>query len=308
MKRDITDYIVPLLFVIGIFVFFIFIPIELRNLTNFIGYMSSLSTVIMVIVYISTNSRQLITMNQQLSEMTFTRNVQYQPILSIETTRIKIDAPKYYSGPRSNFKKAHFFCRLFFDIEIQNIGNGPALSLIFLPKLKSIENKDLLETWGRRIDYISLKEGDKKVVPFLFFDEEHNICEHLLEKKSIKLDLIIVYKNSLGLPFKEKMIFNIYPNDVDGKENIKSCIKIIKTSDLDYGDRIKEHEKLRENEEESTILRDINKEITEKLGFEELVVSSHAIVGSFIFESSTEEEYNGILNRYNEELRKLNLP
>ena len=63
--------------------------------------------------------------------------------------------------------------------------------------------------------------------------------------------------------------------------------------------------KIREKEEKSTILRDINKEITEKLGFEELGVTSHAIVGSFLFESSSEEEYNDILNKYHEEMKNL---
>ena len=55
MKKDIIIILsIPIAFAVGIVAFFILFPLESLNLQIFIDYMASLSTVIMVLVYIIT--------------------------------------------------------------------------------------------------------------------------------------------------------------------------------------------------------------------------------------------------------------
>ena len=151
VNNKILTFSIPVLFVLGLLAFFVLVPAELQELTSLIGYMSSLSTVIMVLVYLLTTSQQLDAMNKQLNEMRYSRNVQYQPLLSLEDIIPDMQAPQYYTRPEVAFLRMEFKCRLFLRSKVINIGNGPAISILFAPKIISKNEEVMIEAYGKRV-------------------------------------------------------------------------------------------------------------------------------------------------------------
>ncbi|MFC1507583.1 hypothetical protein ACFLQ6_11050, partial [Thermoproteota archaeon] len=97
-------YSIPSIFILGIIAFFVLIPSGSITVNIFISYVASLSTVIMVLVYIFTTSRQLGVMRHQLDEIQYSRNVQVQPLIDIKDVTINLEAPRYYASPENEFK------------------------------------------------------------------------------------------------------------------------------------------------------------------------------------------------------------
>ena len=167
---------IPVIFAVGVIAFFLGLPPELLTITNFIAYASSLSTVIMVLVYLFTNSQQLRIMETQLKEMEMSRNSQIQPLPYLEKPKAEMQVSRYYIGPSTKFKRMRLCCRFFFEFSVNNIGNGPAVAVDFIPKLyPELPSNDyhyydsLVDSLGRRIECISLREGDSKKSVISFF-------------------------------------------------------------------------------------------------------------------------------------------
>jgi hypothetical protein len=306
-NMELIKYSIPLLFVVGIIGFFILIPYN-NYIFDFVVYMSSLSTVIMVLVYLFSTSQQLDTMRLQLDEMKFTRKSQHQPLLSFSKCNYDLDLPKFYVGPDSKFKIMQLITRLFFRTSVMNIGNGPSISITFIPKLLSINKNVLVESIGDTIECLSLKEGDSEQMSFLFLDYENILLNELLINHSIIMDVTIVYKNSLGLSFKQKMQFMIMVNSKDEMELIKSGVKLIKTADIDYTKRIKQFNVYKEKDkdkEAEIIFDEINKELDTYYSVKSIKNNSTILPGSFTIITITDEEYNQEYLKYQKSIEKI---
>ena len=69
----------------------------------------------------------------------------------------------------------------------------------------------------------------------------------------------------MGLPFEQKLRLRITLESKEEVEKIKSCLKIIKTVQIDYGSKEREFQSLREKgegEESSRIMAQVNEEIS----------------------------------------------
>jgi hypothetical protein len=228
-KEQLIAVLIPLIYIIGIIVFICLMPSQLLNVSNFIAYMASLSTIVMVLVYLFTASRQLYAMNKQLGEMEFSRKVQSRPLMSLENPRADFDLPQYYTGPSSNFSKISLLCRLDFKANLVNIGNESAIAAALIPKIVSQDNVTLIEAFGEQVGCISLKEGGSQEMDFFFLDANNKIIETILKDYNITLKVVIVFRNILGTMFKQNMDFSITTDmTVQQKNILKSCLKKIK--------------------------------------------------------------------------------
>lgn len=308
--------IIPIVFAVGIIAFFGLLPPELITLSNFISYVASLSTIILVLVYILTTSRQLSTMRSQLTEMQYSRNVQVQPLMSLEKAKTNFELPRYYTSPLTEFKKMDLLCRIHFSTIVSNIGNGPAVAVDFIPKLVTAKRglhgaigTTLVETFGRRVECISLKEGDSKKINFMFIDEKHKVAENLLSAYLIALELVMVYKNAIGMAFKQQMAFWINLPSEKELETLKLCLKSIRTADIDFKEQIKEFETLKEHgrdKEATRILRKVNAELKKRLkGQHEIDLSTGIATGSFSVGPISQSEYERILAEKEETIKKI---
>src|SRR3972149_9009513 len=106
---------IPIIFTFGVLAFFTLIPSESQTLTNFIGYTSSLATILMVLVVIVTTSLQL-------KEMQSSKLLQTQPFPAITPLAKSYieEFSGFYDIPAS---KTVLERRLFFHFEVENMGN-----------------------------------------------------------------------------------------------------------------------------------------------------------------------------------------
>ncbi len=300
-KPDFSKILIPSLFALGLFAFFIFIPVELQTLDNLIGYLASLSTVIMVLVYLSTNSKQLSAMENQLSEMKFSRNIQYQPLPYVRKVTSQIELPRFYSGPRTKFERMEFLTRLYFDFEIENVGNGPAVEIECEPAILYEDQgipRTILETPSDRIECLTLKEGTQEKIHFMFLDDDNKILEHMINIRSrIYLHLSFVYKNIMGIAFKVTLANWI--GDVKDEDSVKiaESYKLTKTYDFDFRAEREEYTRLKKrgnSEDAKIILNSVNESLPHK---EKLDIKMNTKKGSFKVTQIDESEYDRISNR-----------
>jgi len=252
VKADrLMTILIPFLFVLGIVLFFVLLPAELVNLSSFIAYTASLSTIIMVLVFVFTTSLQLRSMQQQLDEMKFSRNVEVQPLVYPTGVNLEMELPNYYVLPEHNFKKIRLISRIFVSLKVTNVGNGPAVEIDVIPKLVQLKyrfgssfpddiGEELLDSLGSRIECISLKEGSTKEITFAFFDEKLKFANSILKESFAYLTCIITFKNAVGMTFKEFMAFGIYGTAPEEKNQFKLCLKLANTADIDFNERTKE--------------------------------------------------------------------
>lgn len=307
MKREqILAYSIPLLFSIGIVAFFIFQK-DFITLNAFIMYLSSLSTVIMVLIYLFTTSQQLNAMQNQLFEMQYTRNVQSQPLLNFSNYKIQLSLPKFRFKPAKR-EDISFLCQIIFTANVENIGNSPATSIDIIPSILS-ESKEKLaeESLGGKINVVSLKENDSKNILCVIDDSEHKIIEHLVEHRVVFLQISTLYKNVLGMTFRQNVefIMPIYLEDV--YEKLVLCLKTTKTLEIDFTERIEEYKTFmkRENyEDASKKLDEMNVELEKRFGSqEEFEIPPLILSGSFSVNPITELEYSKIISEKEERAR-----
>jgi hypothetical protein len=300
-KGTILAAIVPIIFLIGVFSFFIFLPPELRSLTNFIAYLSGLSSSIMVLVYLVTYSRQLDTMSKQLSEMKFARDVQVQPLPYLQQGKASMLLPSYYVSPSNNFKKMELCSFVQANFNIINHGNGPAIGVDFIPHLLTgskvkkpeILDKDILSA---PVDCVPLKTETAQTIEFNLDDKSdgQKILEALTEDKRIAIDFSITYKNALGKPFLEEIAFWLNVMSEKDLENIKLALKLTRTASIDFATELQKYEKIAaaSNEvEQVKLLDEVNKKINAILGQDKVELGVGMALRSFKVRSISEDEY-----------------
>ena len=312
-KEQLVAISIPVLFVVGMIVFFMF-QTQFTVLNNFIGYMSSLSTIIMVLVYAFTTSRQLDAMRNQLDamrnqldEMRFTRNVQSQPVLAFEEAKIQFKLPRFLFKPPTR-EHIKLFCQMIFTSNVLNIGNSPAIAIDFIPKILS-ENREKLaeESLGERIECISLTENGSRKILFVVDDSEHKVVETLVNEGVVFLRLTIIYKNILGMPFKQETEFVMALRSQDELKKMKLCLKTLISSEIDFAEKVLIYQSLMEKEKfkkAAEILNALNAEL-EKIFDEEDEIEFHLglMSGSFSVGPISESEYKRLVAE-KEEMQK----
>ncbi len=285
------------------------------TLPTLIGYLSSLSTTVMVLVYIITTSRQLETMSKQLSEMEYTRNLQVQPLPYFKTLKAKIILPKFYSGPETDFKKMEMYAHLTANFDVSNLGNGPAITvdfssiLLFGPRGK-VNNIILNESYSPPINYVPVESGEDQEAIFIFSDEGgQKLVEALVNFGRLCLETDVVYKNTLGTPFHERIACWLNVKSQEDFEIIKSRLKLAKTAKIEFSDQLKTYETMKtagRQDDAHKILEDVNKKILEHSKcVEEIDFSVSIAYGGFSVKHISEPEYYEILRiKANREQKK----
>lgn len=314
VREWLSSVAVLVILVAGIIAFFVMLPPELTTITNFVSYMSSLSTIIMVLVFFFTTSRQLSIMRNQLDEMQFSRNVEVQPLPNLEIGTASVELPRYYVGPGTDFRKMRIMCRFFFTFNVTNIGNGPAVAVDFIPKLygrlpPEKETMTLVETVGRRVECISLREGDSKKTHFMFLDGDHKAVEALAKGGEVALPCTIIFKNALGMAFKEEIKFWVDIPSEKEAETIRTCLKTVRTAEIDFREQVEQFVHQMEHGREKRareIFRAVNRKLGEKFaGQEELELFVQIASGSFAVSPISQSEYEKILAQKKEIKRRL---
>lgn len=315
MSRDrIIALTIPILYLIGIVSFFGLISGQSMTVANFIGYASSLSTVIMVLVYVLTTSRQLQVMHRQLEEIKYSRNVQSQPLIFLEGEKLALQLPRYYVGPQDDFMSMRVLCRLSFMATVRNIGNGPAISIDFIPSLaenRQGKTSTLVESTGERIECISLREGDQQRISFLFIDRNHEVVASLLERNPVRLHAIMLFKNALGMTYKEEMeyIAEVDTRNKEDMEILKKSLKILKTADIDFSDYIRKFESLKranQKDEAKMVFDDVKAKMKNMLeSKEKLFIHVHISPGSFSVNPIAQPDYQRYLDEREAALKRI---
>jgi hypothetical protein len=301
MKKEIIMGIsIPIIFTVGVYAFFSLIPSEFQTLSNFISYTSSLSTILMVLVVIATTSLQL-------KEMSNARLLQTQPFPSI------IPSKKSYIEELSFFRsfpisKTVLERRLFFNFEIENIGDGPIVAIDIIPRLRYTDGKDeivTIEPVWERVD--SLKQNQKEEFELMFTPDTEDRSEmaRCIMKRfvsdefpcggspsSSSIELIILYKNVLGASFRQTMHFDIFLYEED-KEKVKSCLKLLEIAGINYVEQIKKLDLLYKSDKDkaSETLEKLNEEISKKEGCGKVYCQAVARHGMFSIKPISEKEY-----------------
>ena len=295
-------FIVPIIFLAGVISFFLFLPLELQSITNFVAYLSGLSTSIMVFVYIVIYSRQLDTMSKQLEEMQFSRDVQVQPLPYLQEGKASLKLPRYYIDPSTNFSKMKLASFVNVSFKILNLGNGPAITVDFIPHLFTgprIKKPVILDkdTFCTPIDCIPLKSNPPQAIDFQFDNgkDGKEILEGLIEDFRIMVSFSIAYKNAIGKPFYEDVSFWLVVMSKKDLETIKSGLKLIHTAPIDFLNQLKQFEKfaqLQREEEQEKIFSEVNQKIHSILGLDQIELKVELARRSFDVHAFSEEAYH----------------
>lgn len=312
-KEFLITISILIIYSVSIAVFFVLIPSEFITPTNFIDYAASLSTIVMVLIYILTTSRQLNTMQDQLKEMEATRNLQTQPLPYPKVEKAEIAPPNFWGFPHDRFEKIYLVYDVRFEGKINNIGNSPAIGVDCFPSVVCLETKgsklsggplcmedktftkaEMLRSEWKRIECISLKDGDSNVFSCVFPDD-HAMIESFLSQRLTReqLRLAIFYKNILGASFKLEMVYEIGCPKAE-IEKIKSYLKSMKSAKVDYSKELIQYRKLRANgqrEKADRIFSKLRDEFPTRYKLENVTLDLTLIPGSFSVKPIDEEDY-----------------
>lgn len=316
LQENLVVISIFIIIIVGCSGYFILMPSEENTITIFITYLSSLSTICLVIIYIFTDSRQLQIMKRQLEEMEFSRNIQSQPLPIIDNINGVFQLPQFYYGSRNDFKNLLLMCRHIFALKIRNYGNGPAISVYFFPSLKNIDRQSkkvetIIETFGTTVEYITLKEGDVKDETLDIRDFDNKLIELLVNKKIPFIEINMVYKNIIGMPYKEQISYSINYEDESDFNVLKNALKLIKTYNIDFNDDLIEYAKfIKQNntDEAVKVMERCRAKRDEILGHIDTINFKMEILsGSFKVNPISEQEYNKILLRKKEQMEELGM-
>jgi len=226
-------------------------------------------------------------------------------LLNFSSPRLSVDAPRYYVSPLTDFKKLQFHCRIHFKLEITNIGNGPIIAADFFPIIGNLSSKEKniqplvkheLET---RIECISLEKNNSCSIYLLFQDESHKFLDSALSFDLI-VYLTVVFKNALGMPFKEKIAFHLDNYNVELIENLKVFMRASKAAEIDYPEKATKFDEFKSfgrEEDVDKLQEELNNEIKSQTGAIEILEIPVSIQrGSFNISPITKEEYDEIIN------------
>lgn len=296
LKEWALAVLIPMVFLLGIAAYFVLAPNEIRTLSGFIGYISSLSTITMVLVYVFTTSRQLNAIKSQLGEMRFTRTLQSHPlpIFCVEEREcFGIEPPRAYVTP-PDFSIV-LDCHSSLEYQVENVGNGPAICVDIVPTIEytSEGKKKTVREACLRIS--SLKQGEKTAEKkFSFTMGKELLKTEVSSEQNPVLKLEILYKNLLGASFAINQEYEvwIYPEEI---ERSKTWMKAFETMMIDFSEEIKKHDVLRKQgptkKEAEELFDKIDLELVNRVGREELHMCLNQIPESFSVRILTQQDY-----------------
>ena len=311
--RDFVETIIIVgVFVVAVSSFFFLLPAESITLNYFVGYMSSLSTIIMVLIYILTTSKQLNTMREQLKEMESTRNLQTQPLPFIRPSeKSHLESPNAFHNPELGFHMV-FDSRSYFHFKVENIGTGPAVAVDVIPKLGCVGPKGKTMAFSYVSERIeSLKQGEISEEMDVHIHDEHTYCllesllspkpfpctmKTLMDEKTLPCpiaDITILYRNILGACFESNTKYELRVYDED-MERLKSWLKSLKKAPIEYSEKMKEHNFLRDQnqmEAAERILREIRSDFAKEMDSRDIALVVNPVLGSFSVKTISDSEY-----------------
>jgi hypothetical protein len=306
--------------------FFALIPTESLTLNNFIAYMSSLSTAVMVLIYILTTSQQLNTMQSQLTEMQLTRSLQNQPLIFPTIGESKIITPNFWGFPADKFKEMHLVYTVAFNGKVENLGNSPAISVDIFQKIvctetrgsmaseealcledKTVTKLEELERAWQKIECLPQKDSGSKDI-LAQFPDDHALIESFLNQRISlqELSLTILYRNVLGASFRTDMTYAIHCQEAD-TEKLKLFLKAMESGRIDFAEDLEEYKRLRlgqQSEKAREISSRLRKDFPIKYKLENIPLQLNMIAGSFSVKPITEKEYSEELTRRMETVNK----
>lgn len=305
MLRDKTVPIlaisIPIVFTAGIICFFLLLPTEAVTLANFISYMSSLSTILMVLVVI-------LATRQQVKEMENTRVLQNQPLpYASPLKKSHLEAARFFFSPPEN--EFSLLCRLIFYGSLENIGNGSAVAIDIVPKLlyQGKTGKIVaIEPVFQRVE--SLKPNQKVEIHSMFVGEQESpegimhecILRNYINNELIsQIELNVFYRNVLGACFRSRVLFDIWFYEED-QEKIKSCAKLLETAKIDFADEIRKYTALKKDNrdtEADVLIEKMNEKLSQNEGCANIPISLELRRGSFSVTPISLHDYEKELGR-----------
>jgi len=302
-------YLIPVLYCIGVIGYFL-IPNQNIQLTNFIIYLSSLSTIIMILVHVFTTSQQLDAMNSQLEEMKYSRDVQSQPFILFENLNVRIQAPKYFFNPAQR-RDISIYSQFYFSANIKNIGNSHGISIEVYPKIVTEEGEIIKEgTLGGSFECISNEKIDIRNLLMVVSDMKHIILEKIVNREPLFYDISIFYKNLLGMTFLQQSKYVFRPN-IDDMDDIKTYMTTTLTSHVEYKDELEEYLNLYDKdryEDAGEIHNNINEKIISNYKTPYIDFRVALMSGSLSVSPITKSNYDSLLEQKNNVKKEMLAP
>ena len=188
----------------------------------------------------------------QRKEMAETRLLQYQPVLSVEPILNKsyIEEPIFFNDYPSS--KIVLERRFFLKIRIENIGNGPAITVDVIPDLLLCDKEGKVQVVTHGGDKIGpIKQNQELEHRIVFTDNggKPEIAEYMMgaylkreepckgESNFSHIRLKIYYRNFLGVFFKQEIYYKITFFEEDDT-TIRGHLKFLQSIDIDFAKEI----------------------------------------------------------------------
>jgi hypothetical protein len=299
---------IPLVFSIGITAFWLLVPSASQSLSTFIGYMSSLSTIIMVLIVVASNSLQR-------EEMKNSRILQNQPLPSVSVSGIS-SLSKLTFSIDFPAKKACLERSLNYSLSMENIGNGPAVAIEVFPELTYFnEKKESLTIGYGKIKFALIKPGEKVELKGWFLNETGSfndlsegimrpslstepLCYGTAPRFSI-IKLTIFFRNLLGATFREIAYFHVDISE-ESMPKVKDCLKAQKAMAIEHQENLNQLTNIVKTDPEKA--RELTKQLNAKLkdldGCGEIELELESNYNNFSVTQRTEKDYKKMIAAY----------
>lgn len=196
------------------------------NVATFVSVASTFAIAILTVTYVSTTSKQLAVMQQQISEGIKSRELAYQPLPIIRIKKFKLEKPRFYYSPPDDTHCV--LSRYFADFEIKNSGNSPAVCVSvvgtlccydFASKEMSVLSSEIQDKAPQNISVLGEKEKRQQHDLMFINDMKGDLVFGLRNSKKTPIVLIeTFYKNILGACFLSKQHFTLHIKDKEQGE------------------------------------------------------------------------------------------
>ena len=281
-----------------------FFPSSSMTIDNFIGYTSSLSTILMVLIVITTTSLQR-------KEMENSRMLENQPLPSITPSdKSYIEEIQFFFDVPEQI--ANLEQRLFFEYKIDNIGNGPAVAIDVVPLIKFWDEKGNVvikkPVWER---IGTLKQNESVEREIMFTNEtgkKPSMVECMMKDflsggtecgghlGSATIELLLYYKNVLGASFEQKIGFDLFFYNRD-EEIIKACVKLVESARIDYAKDIEKASLLLKNDSEQAneLVKKLNDTLSKNEGCTKILFKGNPKYEDFSIRPISENDYQRVM-------------
>ena len=197
----------------------IYLAVKNENfgIINYISVTSSFSVALLTVIYVYASTKQMHVMTLQLEEMKTEHLLKNQPLLVLNQPEFTIEVPRFFYCPPEN--RFSFQSRYFFEATLVNASDDPGITVsivarIIIPKE---ENDVQIRTFNERFS-ISSSKDEPNIVHFLFNgDLSCELFDALRERKRIKIETIVYFKNTLGACFSTSNTYSFHIWDFETK-------------------------------------------------------------------------------------------